>query len=281
MIRSIFAVFVLLAAGVAVAETTPVKSPAPAESRAQVKELPIDPQKLAGKINGSFYHPDQLSEVECSATVDWTAFFTSLNAKVPDERTRALEGMQLHYIAARNMKPKVTFGWVNGQPDTAGQLQDGLTQMVSGFYQIYWSMMASAPVHDVKEIKRVEPQADGTLKVYSSDPNEKVTINLDKSFAPTHWDFDSLAYKGTFDLSYLDNQNQVPGELRLLSNMHMIVKTGESTMNVQIGMDYQAVDGVMIPHHVTYDIVGAYTIVLELTGCKVTKSSEAGNSPAQ
>ena len=46
-------------------------------------------------------------------------------------------------------------------------------------------------------------------------------------------------------------------------------------MNVQIKMDYQPVNGITIPHKVTYGIVGAYSILLEFVGCSTTKSSES------
>ena len=280
-IRTFLTVNILLAASVLAAEADSTKGQAAAGDGIPVKSLPVDPQKLVGEINGSYYHPDQLSEVKCAVAFDWSSFFSSLNAKVSDARMRSLNALQIHYTATRGKRTDVKFNWVDGRADTADQLEDGIQQIISGFYQSYWPLMASSPIAKASEIRRIEPQSDGTSKIFESDENNKVEIALDKNFAPAHWSFDSPAFKGAFDLEFKDSPTPVAGDLRRLSDLHVVTNTGANTMNVQIKLNYQSVDGVNIPQHVTYDIVGAYSISLEFIGCSIAKNPDSIAAPAQ
>lgn len=281
MLRAILTAITLFTAMYANADSTQAKSQEPTQNAIPVKSLPIDPGKLVMAVNGSFYHPDNLTEIQCAVSLNWNSFFNALNIKVPEVRMHALNGLQIHYSALRNKRPEIDFNWVNGRADTSDQLEDGLKQIISGFYQIYWPLMASTPIRKATEMERVETQPDGTLKIFESDANNKVAIALDKNFAPAHWTYDTPVYKGTFDLNFADSVKPLPGDLRRLSNMHIISNTGASTMNVKIDLDYQPVSGVNIPHHVSYDIVGAYSIALEFVGCTVSTTSDSEATPSQ
>jgi len=43
---------------------------------------------------------------------------------------------------------------------------------------------------------------------------------------------------------------------------------GTSTINVQLNLDYQEVDGFHVPKHVSFDSLGAYSINMEVLDCK-------------
>ena len=161
MIRTFLIVNALAAASFLTAETSSTKQQAAGGDGIPVKSLPVDPQKLAAEINGSFYHPDQLSGIQCAVSMDWNSFFSAVKVKVPDARMHALNSLQIHYSVARNKRPDVKFNWMDGRADTADQMEDGIKQMIDGFYQIYWPMMATTPIPNASEIKRVEPQPDG------------------------------------------------------------------------------------------------------------------------
>ena len=263
------------------AETSTSTGQSAKDDQVAVHSLPIDSQKLSDEINGSYYHPSEIDSIQCAVTVDWPALFSGAKVKVPEERLQALDGLQVHYAVERNKVPETNFNWVKGRADTADQLEGGLKQMIAGFYQMYWPMMASTPVPRASDIRRVEPQSDGTLKIFESDSNNKIDITLDKRYAPLHWNFDTPVYKGTFDLEFSETPNAVSGDLRRLSSMHVVVNTGASTMNVKIHTDYQKVNGVNIPQHITYELVGAYDISLEFIGCSVTTSPKPKPSAAQ
>ena len=50
---------------------------------------------------------------------------------------------------------------------------------------------------------------------------------------------------------------------------------GNSTMNVTLSLDYQAVDGFYIPSHVSYSTAGAYSLSMDFSGCSVFKEAVA------
>lgn len=223
------------------------------------KVIALGSEKLAASINGSFYHPDDLAGIQCAVAINWSDFYNAAKVKVPEERLHVIEGVQIHSTAVRNKTPELTFSWLNGQLDTKDQLESGIQEIVGGFYQSYWSLLAVPPIPRVTDISRIEPQPDGTNKVYESDANNRVVIDLDRRDTPTHYAFDTPAFKGTFDLQFVESPTPSPGDVRRLSDVHILANVGASSFNVGVRLDYQPVDGFYIPRHVTYEIVGAYS----------------------
>lgn len=285
MLRIALFTLVSLAGSLVAAQSPQTHSTNPQDvrpSQIPAVDLPIDQQKLTAAINGSFYHPDKLNEITCDVSGDWPAMFKTLNVTPPAPRMQAIHDLKTRYTAARNKIPELTFDWTGGPPDTKDQFETGMKQMISGFYQSYWTVMAAAPMTSGSEIRKIEPQTDGTTRLYESDKDSKVVITLDKNHAPTQYDFDTPVAKGEFDLQYVPSPNPVPGDLRRISSLHINSKIGESSFNVVIGMTYQAVDEFFVPRSVNYEIVGAYSIALEFSGCSVLKT-DAGSqiSPPQ
>ena len=274
MVRTFLFVGALFASSFLVAEV-PDNKPQASESKIPARPLPIDQKKLAAAIDDSFYHPDQLSAVKCAAVFDWSSFFTALKVKVPEERMHSIDGLQIHFTAVRGKRPDVKFNWVDGRPEGADQLEDGIQKIISGFYQMYWPLMAVNLVPDSSQLQRIEPQIDGTVKLFESDANNKVEIDLNKDSLPAHWAFESPGVNGTFDFEFADSPQKIPGDLRRISNLRVITHTGTNTMNVQIKLDYQSIDGFNIPQHIAYDIGGAYSIAVEFIGCSASKDPDA------
>ncbi len=248
------------------------------DAQKQPKVSNPDLQKLADNVNGSYYHPDRLPGLQCTVAIDWSGLYNALKVKVPPERLHAIEGVQIHSKALRNKPPEITFSWLNGAPDTKDQLEDGTRQMIGGLYQWYWSMMASPPLLKTSDNFRLEPQPDGTAKLYESDPNNKIVVDLDKNDAPTRYAFDTPAFKGTFDFTYVDSPAPARGDLRRVSSVHVVSNFGASSFNVGLDFDYQQVDGYFVPKHVTYNLIGAYSISMEFIACSTTEAP-LGDTP--
>jgi hypothetical protein len=113
------------------------------------------------------------------------------------------------------------------------------------------------------------------VKVYTSSQNVNVVITADKERTPTHYTLDSPAMNGTIDLHYASSPKPVPGDLRRISSMDMSEQIGNSTMNVKLSLDYQAVDGFYVPRHVSYNLGGAYSLLMDFSGCSVSKGAIA------
>ena len=132
-------------------------------------------------------------------------------------------------------------------------------------------MIAASPVANAKDLSKVEPLPDGTAKVYSSTENIKVVMTIGKDSIPTHYSMESALMNGTVDPHYTSSPRPVPGDLRRISSVAITEQLGTSTMNVNLSLDYQNVDGFYVPKHVSFDLVGAYSIAMDFSGCSASK----------
>jgi hypothetical protein len=253
----------------------PATSPESQTSRPTAGTLPYDPAVVAAAINDSYYHPDAISGLDCTISVDWPTFFSALKVNLAADRLKAIQGLKIRSQAKREKKPEVSFEWADGSLDNKEQFEDGLKQMVEGFYQMYWSMVASSPIGNASEIAKIEPLPNGGTKVYSSSQNSKVVITVDKENTPTHYTFDSPAMNGAIDLHYVPSPKPVPGDLRRISSIDVTDHIGSSTINVELSLDYQVVDGFYIPRHVSDNLAGAYSLSMDFSGCSVSKGAIA------
>ncbi len=224
---------------------------------------------MAAVINASYYHPDSLPGLECSVSVDWTTFFTSAKIQAPEERMKAISGLKIKVHAIRDKTAELTFDWTAGPADSQEQLESGLKQMIQGYFQLYWPMVASSLFQNAADLTKVEPLPDGGAKAYSTSQNASMTLVVDKEGTPTHIEVDATAVKSTFEQQYLVSTNPVPGDLPRISSMDVNEQIGGSTMHIQLSLDYQQVEKFYVPKHVTVDLVGAYTIPLELSSCSI------------
>jgi len=142
--------------------------------------------------------------------------------------------------------------------------------MISGYYQIYWPMVASSPLAGPSDLSRIDLLPDGGATTTSLSPNMTTTITIDRVGTPTHYAIDGAAMKATIDPHYAPSLNPVSGDLRRISSLDVKEQIGTSTINVRLSLDYQEVDGFNVPKHVSFDLLGAYSINMEFFNCKTT-----------
>jgi hypothetical protein len=239
--------------------------------KAPAAALPADTAKLVETIRGSYYHPDTMSTLDCDVSVDWPAFFSSLKTELPADRMKTIQGLKIRARASRGKITDLTFDWSGGPLDNKDQFENGLKQMIGGFYQIYWNVVSSSLIGTAAELNKIEPMPDGGTKVYTSSSNMSLIITVDKSDTPTHFVLDSPALKGKIDARYLPSPNPTPGDLRRISGMDLTEQIGTSTINLGLGLDYQTVDEFYVPRHVSFDISGAYSLKMELSSCSASR----------
>jgi hypothetical protein len=243
------------------------------EAGRQAGSLPNDREIVAAAIRGSYYHPDAMSGVDCTIAVDWPAFFTALKLNAAADRLKAIQKLKIQSHAARGKTPELTFAWNNGVLDNKEQFEDGLKQMLGGFYQMYWNLVASSPIDNAAEIAKIEPVPGGGAKIYIAGQNIDVVITTDKENTPTHYTLKSPAMNGTTDLHYVSSPRPVPGDLRRISSMDASEQIGNSILNINLSLDYQTVDGFYIPSHVSFSLAGAYSVSMDFSGCSVFKEA--------
>ena len=131
------------------------------ETTPQAGAPPSDAAKVAAAIRDSYYHPDGMSGIDCTISVDWAAFFSALKSNPTADRLKALQGLKIRSQARRDKATDVRFDWAGGSLDSKEQIEDGLKQTLGGFYQSYWSMFASSPISNAADLSKIEPQPDG------------------------------------------------------------------------------------------------------------------------
>jgi hypothetical protein len=131
------------------------------------------------------------------------------------------------------------------------------------------------PIDNGADLSKIEPLPGGGVEVHSSSREVDVLITTDKEWTPTHFMLNSPAMNGTMDLHFVSSPKPVRGDLRRISSMDVTEKFGTSTINVGLSLDYQEVDGIYIPRHVSYDLVGAYSLSMDFAGCSASKGATA------
>lgn len=238
--------------------------------------LPIDDVTFRNDVTESYYHPDDLSELDCSVAIGWDELFKAINQKLPADRLLVLRGLNVQSRAVRGKVPELTFDWGGGSLDTKDQVEASMRQMVGGFYQMYWSMVAGSLFSKTDKISKIEPLVDGGAIASIVSGQNSVTVTVDKDHVPTKAYFDSPIMKGGSELRYTPSANPVPGDLRRLTSMSVTEEMGTSKMNVDVNLDYQTVGGFHIPKHASFNVVGALSIGFDFSACSVSKEVVLG-----
>jgi len=269
--------FLLLASSVCIlAAQQPAKtSPSQAVNRTPLQKLPYDPAKLVNAVRASYYHPDGMSVLDCAINIDWPSFSDSAKLNLPPDRLKMAEGMKMHSHAVRGKAPVITFDWSAGSLSTSDQIEGGFKQMLGGFYQIYWPMIAAPPIASTDVPSKIEPLENGAKRISFTDSGSSVVLTVDNDNTPTHYAMDLSTMKVAIDPEYTSSPRPVPGDLRRLSGLKVNEQFGASTINMGINLDYQQVDGFNVPQHVAFNISGAFVLNLEFTDCEASKDTGA------
>ena len=163
MLRLLLISLLVFGANLLIAQQPSATSPK-SETRRQAETLPNDPALVAAAIRDSYYHPDAMSGLDCTISVDWPAFFTAVKLNLAADLLKAIQNLKIRSQAARGKSPKITFEWTSGALNNEEQFEDGLKQTLGGFYQMYWNILASSPISNAAEIAKIEPLPDGALK---------------------------------------------------------------------------------------------------------------------
>lgn len=247
---------------------TPSQS-GPTISNTPDKKLSDDAEKLTAKILSSYYHPDKLTGLECNVTPDWPGFFKSANMAVSEDRLKSIQALKIHVRAVRDQTPELNFDWAQGKFPGAEQLEVLLKRSIGRFYQVYWTMFASPAVKYTAVISKIEPQSDGTTKVYESDPNAYVIMTVDKRGAPIHYTMQGPGLDGIVDAEYVRSPHPSAGDPRRISEVDVSEHSGSTTVEVRVSVDYQPLKDYFVPRHVSFGVVGAYTMTMDFSGCAI------------
>lgn len=269
----------MLSAGAAAAQRAPESS---GTSTASLAAPPIDLAKIKSGLAGSYYHPQDLTGIDCSATVDWASLMKQLKQPNAEDRLKVLEAMTVAVKARRGKIAEVTFGWPAGEPANKQMIEDGDRMTLSGFYQMYWSGIASplGPTKQEWDAVRAEPRTGGGYVLHYSSAGSPVTEELDSDFLPVKTSINLAASTVELVMHYSLSPEPRPGDLRRVSSVDTVQRSGTSVSNTNFRITYQQIGGYWIPAHLDLGMVGAYSIPIDLIGCSVSKEMTVLPPPA-
>ena len=266
----------MLGACLAAAQDQSNSSPASDSDHVPVRDLPIDPDKLADAVRDSYYHPDTLSALECNVSFDWSGVLRALHIDdLEPEQGRIIDGLKVRTRAVRNTAAEVTLNWSGGDPPDKDRIDNAIKQMISSFYQIYWQMMASPSLPVSASFAKVEPLDDGNVKAYVTQAVGSTEITVDKDRIPIHYSFEYPAMNVLIDAHYTPSPKPVAGDLRRLTELDVSQKRGATTRQYEAILDYQPVNEFYVPQHVTFNVVGEFSIGMDFSGCSAIKGAPA------
>jgi hypothetical protein len=273
--KTAFFLALLPAISVCAQQTQSQTSDKPAAAQAPSS---ADAEKLAKEVSDAYYHPEALAGVDCSVQMDWEPFMTALKVDLASEggkkELEVLRGLKLHAHAMRGKPAELTFDWSAGDPFAKDQIEGGLKQTVAGFFQSYWGTFEMAELK-ASEVTKVEAHTDSTSTIHTGDANSRLVIDVDSEGTPTRYKISTPALNATIDLLFVPTDPPAPGDSRRISEAHIMQFLGESTVKVNMKMDYQPVDTFFVPRHVAFDIPGSLSMAFELNSCQATKNSPA------
>lgn len=231
--------------------------------------LNAEAARLTEKILASYYHPDNLPGLECDVTPGWSDFFHSTRMTLPQDQAQDMEALKIHVRAPRDETPEITFNWTQGKIANSKQVEELLRRTINQFYQVYWDMLASPAVKYAAVISKIEPQPDGTTKVYEADPNAYVVMTVAKDGTPVHYTMQSPGVSGVVDAQYARSPHPKNGDRRRITEVNVSEQSGASSMNVRVKVDYQQLKEYFVPGQVTFTQSGAYTLPMNFSGCSV------------
>jgi hypothetical protein len=94
MLRLLLISLLVFGANLLIAQQPSATSPK-SETRRQAETLPNDPALPAAAIRDSYYHPDAMSGLDCTISVDWPAFFTAVKLNLAADRLKAIQNLKI------------------------------------------------------------------------------------------------------------------------------------------------------------------------------------------
>jgi hypothetical protein len=261
--------------------------PSPPTDAAQAQPAPPTPKanpeenQWLAKTSKLYYSSDKagLTGFDCAVHLDWPKLFASASKGQPvaDEAARIALLDSVKITMHARMKGGSTIDWVAAEnPDkpldqTSAQLLDGMhrsvEQTLEGFLQFWSPFMEDAVVPDSADgLEITHTPTVHTIHAAQADTDLTEIFSSDLVLEQFNVVLNGTAIK--FSPAYS------PSAQGLLVNgfrAHILPAGTPSSQaqDMKIDVDYQTVSGLLIPDHLTMDIVGTGLFNYTFDGCTV------------
>jgi hypothetical protein len=239
----------------------------------------VDGAKVLAGVSASHYHPDDLTEMDCGAVIDWESVMKQLKQTGAPDRMKVLDGMNVELRAQRNKPAMVRVTWANGEPTNKQTIEQGSQQMLGGFFQMYWTVFASALKPSQASSMHIDPRDDGGYAIHNATNSTEFGFNVDRELVPTKVYVKSPSMNVDSTLTFTPAPDPVPGDLRWLTHIDSTITVGTNVTNSTFDIEYQTLGGFHVPKRISIGVGGAYTVPIELIGCSVSRELTVSPPP--
>jgi hypothetical protein len=247
-------------------------------SSAHAVDVP-NKKEIVTKARQSYYnlHDLGLAGFRCDVDPNWDLAIADLKKKDPQRAASALKDLSMLQIAmsldaqnnvtvTKNELPGTDPQWA----DARKQTYDGISQMITGFYQTTSEFILGNPFPEVNAEYQLEDDA-GQYRLAYKDSGVSGVIYMDKDLMMSKLEINSAEF--TSNITPRFTRNSKGFLLQGYGGTYKgVMSPNEMKLNVQI--TYQDVSGLQLPQKLNVsEVIGGASIVQELgfSGCQVTR----------
>jgi len=211
-----------------------------------------DKRAIVKKAGATYYNLKALgvNGFKCEATPNWDKFLADNTGigPLPDEMTKKLKMVLANVSVSDTGSPTVTPVSSDGADidESLAQPVDGLSQMISGFYQAWWPFVFDNPFSDFDSDFDLK-DSGSNYELHQKQGGSEVTLVMGKDYLISEMDVVLQANSVIFRPKYIATNRGF-----LLSNIESDIQA--SHQHVTINIDYTDVEGLKVPSKVSYKV---------------------------
>ena len=237
-----------------------------------------DKKEIVKQARQSYYSlkDQRLAEFQCTILPNWQLLLTEqkLDAAAVDRGVQLLNKIHFTVSLAPGGDAKVTHNEVSAEnkqvAEGLSQIYSGMEQMTTGFLQTWSAFSMSPALPEIEGDYQLEKTGTEYRLSYKDGTADVVTL-LDRDLAMSYVKTTTPEFDSTIRPQF---KNTAKG---LLLTGYRATYTGKSaadTTELQIAIDYQAVDELQLPQKL--DLKGAYGgspfhVEVTFSGCQATR----------
>lgn len=223
-----------------------------------------------------------LQSFHCTVSMDWKDLLTRFSGKeIPDDNPALVYLKTVQLSATDQLRGKGVLEWVDTTPapdnlkSSTGQLRDGLSQTLGGFFQTWNSFMNGGMVPLPDKTTIVSPKDDG-FTLHAASDEYVVDEAYDQNSLLTVAHVVSKSFDATMTPTYSDSPDG-----RIITTLQSSTHQPPSAppTNMTMSVTYAPVSSFQLPSRVQVDVKNVGGFVFDFSACIVQTMDKAPNKP--